>query len=169
MTRDSLVAQTVKNLPAMWETWVRSQGWEDPLGKGIATLSSNLAWRIPWTEEPGGLQSVGLQKVRCHSVTNTSTFHNDLITVAFIVYSDFWQAPGIRPFPLIDENKSHSQATLRAGKVHSTHSEAEARVRMEGGWRTGSHHAACHRERVHSRDSEIPFRGLAFLNSNSSK
>ena len=133
MTRDSLVAQTVKNLPAMWETWVRSQGWEDPLGKGIATLSSNLAWRIPWTEEPGGLQSVGLQKVRCHSVTNTSTFHNDLITVAFIVYSDFWQAPGIRPFPLIDENKSHGQATLRAGKVHSTHSEAEAWVRMEGG------------------------------------
>ena len=168
MTRDSLVAQTVKNLPAMWETWVRSLGWEDPLEKGIATLSSNLAWRIPWTEEPGRLQSVGLQKVRCNWVTNTSTFH-DLITVAFTVYSDFWQAPGIQPFPLIDENKSHGQATLRAGKVHSTHSEAEARVWIEGGWRIGSHPAACHKERVHSCDSKIPYRGLAFLNSNSNK
>ena len=51
----SLVAQTVKNLPAMWEIWVRSLGWEDPLEKGMATLSSILAWRIPWTEEPGEL------------------------------------------------------------------------------------------------------------------
>ena len=57
----SLVAQMVKNLPAMQETWVQSQGWEDPLGKGIATHSSNLAWRIPWREEPSGLQSMGLQ------------------------------------------------------------------------------------------------------------
>ena len=53
----SLVAQTVKNLPAMWETWVRSLGWEDPLEKGMAIHSSILAWRIPWTEEPGGLYS----------------------------------------------------------------------------------------------------------------
>ena len=45
----SLVAQLVSNLPAMWETWVRSLGWEDPLEKGKATHSSNLAWRIPWT------------------------------------------------------------------------------------------------------------------------
>ena len=51
----SLVAQTVKNLPTMWETWVRSLGWEDPLGEEMATHSSTLAWRIPWTEEPGGL------------------------------------------------------------------------------------------------------------------
>ena len=47
--RASLVAQLVKNLPAMWETWVRSLGWEDPLEKGTATHSSILAWRIPWT------------------------------------------------------------------------------------------------------------------------
>ena len=47
--RASLVAQLVKNLPAMWETWVRSLGWEDPLEKGKATHSSILAWRIPWT------------------------------------------------------------------------------------------------------------------------
>ena len=53
----SLVAQLVKNLPAMWETWVRSLGWEDPLEKGMATLSIILAWRIPWTEESGRLWS----------------------------------------------------------------------------------------------------------------
>ena len=57
----SLVVQIVKNLPAMRETWVRSLGWEDPLEKGKATHSSILAWRIPWTEEPGGLQSMGSQ------------------------------------------------------------------------------------------------------------
>ena len=49
------VAQMVKNLPAMQETWVRSQGWEDPLKKEMAIYSIILAWRIPWTEEPGGL------------------------------------------------------------------------------------------------------------------
>ena len=49
----------VKNLPAMWETQVQSLGWEDPLEKGMATHSSILAWRIPWTEEPGRLQSMG--------------------------------------------------------------------------------------------------------------
>ena len=54
----------VKNLPAMQETWVQSLGWEDPLEKGMATHASILAWRIPWTEEPGGLQSVGLQRIR---------------------------------------------------------------------------------------------------------
>ena len=57
-----LVAQRVKNLPAIQETWGRSLGWEDPLEKGMATHSSILAWRIPWTEEPGGLQSMGFSK-----------------------------------------------------------------------------------------------------------
>ena len=57
------MAQRVKHLPAMPETWVRSLGWEDPLEKEIATHSGTLAWRIPWTEEPGGLQSVGSQRV----------------------------------------------------------------------------------------------------------
>ena len=52
-----------KNLPAMWETWVRSLGWEDPLEKGMATHSSILAGRISWTEEAGGLQSMRLQRV----------------------------------------------------------------------------------------------------------
>ena len=57
------MAQTVKTLPAMQETWVPSLGWEDALEKGMATHSSALAWRISWTEEPGRLQSMGLQRV----------------------------------------------------------------------------------------------------------
>ena len=61
--RASLVAQMVKNLPAMREAWVQSLGQEDPLEKGMAAHSSILTWRIPWTEEPGGLQSVGSQRV----------------------------------------------------------------------------------------------------------
>ena len=58
----SLEAQRLKRLPAMWETWVGSLSWEDPLQKEMATHSSILGWRIPWTEEPGGLQSIGSQK-----------------------------------------------------------------------------------------------------------
>ena len=62
--RASLVAQKIKRLLAMQETRVQSLGWEDPLEKGMATHSSILAWRIPWTEEPGGLQSMESQRVR---------------------------------------------------------------------------------------------------------
>ena len=61
--RDSLVAQMVKSLPAMWETWVQSLGWEDLLEKEMATHSNILSWKIPWTEEPGSLQSMGSQRV----------------------------------------------------------------------------------------------------------
>ena len=57
------MAQTVKNPPAMWETLVRSLGWEDPMEEGMATHFSVLAWRIPWTEEPSGLQSMESQRV----------------------------------------------------------------------------------------------------------
>ena len=57
------MAQTVKNLPVMQETQVSSLGWEDLLEKGMATHSSILAWRIPWTEEPSGLQSMGSQRI----------------------------------------------------------------------------------------------------------
>ena len=57
------MAQRLKHLSAMQETWVGSLGWEDPLEKEMATHSSTLAWRIPWTEEPGGLQSTGSQRV----------------------------------------------------------------------------------------------------------
>ena len=58
----SLMAQMVKNLPAVHEIWIPSLAQEDPLEKGMATPSSILAWMIPWTEEPGGLQSMGLQR-----------------------------------------------------------------------------------------------------------
>ena len=58
----SLVAQTLKNPPAVQKTWVQSLGWEDPLEKGLAVHSSVLAWGIPWTEEPGRLQSMGSQR-----------------------------------------------------------------------------------------------------------
>ena len=57
------MAQLVKNPPATQETWVQFLGWKDPLGEGMATLSSILAWRIPWTEEPGELESMGSQRV----------------------------------------------------------------------------------------------------------
>ena len=60
----SLVAQIVNNPPAMQEALVQSMGWEDPLEDGMATHSSILAWRMPWTEQPGRLQSIGLQTVR---------------------------------------------------------------------------------------------------------
>ena len=60
------MAQTVKRLPAMSETWVRSLGLENPLGKEMATQSSILAWEISQTEEPGGLQSMGSQRVGTH-------------------------------------------------------------------------------------------------------
>ena len=62
-SRASLVAQRLKRLPGMWETWVRSLGWEDPLEKKMATHPCTLAWRIPWREEPGRPQSMGSQRV----------------------------------------------------------------------------------------------------------
>ena len=68
----SLVAQRVKHLPAVQETRVRSLGWEDLLEKEMATHSSILAWRIPWTEEPGGLQSMGWQRVGHNWATSLS-------------------------------------------------------------------------------------------------
>ena len=78
----SLVPLTVKNLPAMQETWIRSLGQEDPLEKGMATRSSTLAWRIPWTAEPGRLQSMGLQRVGHDCVTN---FHFHFLGNSWIV------------------------------------------------------------------------------------
>ena len=71
MKVNSFGAQTIRNLSAMWETQVRSLGWEVPLEKGMAPQSSILAWRIPWTEEPSRLQSMGSQRVGHDWVTNT--------------------------------------------------------------------------------------------------
>ena len=66
------MAQTVKCLPTVWETWVQSLGQEDPLGKEMATHSRTLAWKIPWMEEPSRVQSMGSQRVRHDRVTKLS-------------------------------------------------------------------------------------------------
>ena len=82
----SLVAQTVKNMPAMQETRVLSLGQEDPLEKGMATHSSILAWRIPWTREPGRLQSMGLRSWTQLSYSHTHTHtHTEISTCPLLV------------------------------------------------------------------------------------
>ena len=68
-----LVTQTVKNLPALWETWVRSLAWEDPLEEGVQPTPVFLPGESPWTEEPGGQQSMGSQRVGHDQVTKHST------------------------------------------------------------------------------------------------
>ena len=75
----------VKNLPATRETQVWSLGWEDPLEEGMATRSSILAWRIPWTQEPGGLQSTGSQRVGHDRGTNTFTFGGFEVAVGLCI------------------------------------------------------------------------------------
>ena len=92
--RASLVTQTVKNLLTMWETRVQLLGQEDPLEKGMATHSSILAWRIPWTEETGGLQSMGSQRVRHDWATNTHTHthtHMGIQWMGSYVRGDGWR------------------------------------------------------------------------------
>ena len=93
--RASLVAQTIKNLPAVQETWVQSLGQEDPLEKGMATYSNMLAWRIPWTEESGVLQSMRSQRVGHNWATNTHThIHREHLRMSgniFDCYSLFWE------------------------------------------------------------------------------
>ena len=70
------MAQMVNHLPAIWETWLRSLDQEDPLEKEMAAHSSTLAWRIPWMEEPGGLQSTGSQRLGRDTVTSHSLSFN---------------------------------------------------------------------------------------------
>ena len=80
----SLVAQMVRSLPAMWETWVWSLGWEDPLEKEMATYSSILAWKIPWTEEHGRLHSMGSQRPKYDSAASLSLSFNLLLPLLAI-------------------------------------------------------------------------------------
>ena len=94
LLRTSLVAQTVKNLSAMQETWVWSLDRDDSLKKEIATHSGILAWRIPWTEEPGELQFMGQQRVRHNWATNTHSFTHWFIKSGMgFEMLHFWQAP----------------------------------------------------------------------------
>ena len=94
----SMIAQMVKNLPAMWATWVQSLGREDPLGKGNATHPSILAWKTPWTEEPGRLESMGLQRLRydwatfSHSLTlyNMPQYLGSSFIISLFTY---WSVP----------------------------------------------------------------------------
>ena len=81
MNRATLVAQMVKNLPAIQEIWVQSPGWEDPLEKELAPHSSILAWRILWTEEPGRVQSMGSQRGGHNWATNTFSPSNMMNSV----------------------------------------------------------------------------------------
>ena len=86
LLRTSLVAQTVKCLSTMRETWVQSLGWEDPLEKEMTIHSSTIAWKIPWTEEPGRLQSMGSQRVR-HDWATSLSFPWSHFVITFIGYS----------------------------------------------------------------------------------
>ena len=76
----------VKNLPAMQKTWVRSLGQEDPLEKEVATHSSILAWEIPWTEEPGRLQFMGIQRIVQDLATETTTVTSDVNHLAMCLF-----------------------------------------------------------------------------------
>ena len=88
ISRACPMAQMVNNLPAMQETWIWFLGQEDPLEKGMTTHSSLLAWEIPWTEQPGGLQSMGSQRVRHNWATNTLM---DIWMVTDLChYNDVW-------------------------------------------------------------------------------
>ena len=95
----SLAAQRLKHLPAMQETWVRSLGWEDPLEKEMATHSSILVWRIPWTEEPGGLQSTGLQSRT--QLSNFTSLKNNIISLdrSLCIFSNSSCFPSSLPLP----------------------------------------------------------------------
>ena len=90
-SRTSLVAQMVKHLPTMQETWVWSLGQEDPLEKEIATQSNTLAWKIPWTEEPGRLQSMGVAKSRTRLSfnANVSRAKLEMVITHLVVLSTF--------------------------------------------------------------------------------
>ena len=102
----SLVAQLVKNPPAMQETWVQSLGWEDPLEKGKATHSSTLAWRIPWTVESMGSQRAGLGDFLLYNVTLVSAVQCESAVIIHI---------------LIFQEKSIKQAPTPSSSKHTQH------------------------------------------------
>ena len=115
----SLVAQMVKNPPAMQETQVQPLGQEDTLERGTAAYSSILAWRIPWTEEPGGLQSMGSQRVRHNRATNDFTF-------TFLLFSKFslWILCPNPCFMIITTTNNTKNSKLRLHKNHRARESA---------------------------------------------
>ena len=121
-----LVTQTVKNLPAMQETWVQSLGWEDPLEEGMAIHSSILAWRIPRTEQTGRLQSMGSQRVRNDWVTIIST-HSSNIRLHMSTQCSFmsWEYINMSPWFFLtrpwvsDQRSSFMPSTFRFLQLES--------------------------------------------------
>ena len=107
-----LVTQMVKNLPAVQETQVWSLSWEDPLEKGMATHSSILAWRIPWTENPGRLQSMGSQRIGHDWATNTHTH--------YYTYYNYLGENRMRSWPLnlLISGQTHCRVSLNSAKVN---------------------------------------------------
>ena len=126
----SPVAQTVKNVPAMWETWVQYLGREDPLEKEMATHSSILAWRIPWTEEPGRLQSMGSQRAGHDGATSvvvlvfwgTSKMFSTVATPIYIPTSSIQSFPFLHILPAFvgcvlfdDDHSGRCEVTCHCG------------------------------------------------------
>ena len=125
----SLVAQMVKRLPTMWETWVRSLGWQDLLEKEMVTHSSILAWRIPWTEEPGRQQPMGSQRVRHDWVTNTHMVlivtpsrcvltQPKMFTCSYVGNVFFWT---LVLFCFVLPGHTHTYQSLSSETYHHTH------------------------------------------------
>ena len=113
------VTQTVKNLPMIQENWVWSLGWEDPLEKGMATYSNILSWRILWTEEPDGLQSMELQRVRHNWATNTFTYiKDDAVKVLNSACQQIW-------------NTQHLATGLEKVSFHSSSKEGQCQSMFE--------------------------------------
>ena len=114
----SLVAQRLKHLPAMWETCIQSLGWEDPLEKEMATHSSILAWRIPWREEPGRLQSTGSKRVRYDWVTSQifalQCYVNFFCTTKWISYTYTWTSWTSLPLPSSHPSRSSQSTELNS-------------------------------------------------------
>ena len=96
-----ICVQRLKHLPAMWETWVRSLGQEDPLEKEMATHSCILAWGIPWTEEPGGLRSMNSQRVGCDLVTKQQQNNN-------VIQLHEPSSPGVKGSPPIPSSPHYT-------------------------------------------------------------
>ena len=121
----SWLAQTVKHLPAVRKTWVQSLGWEDPLEKEMATHSSTLAWKVPWTEEPGGLQPMGSQRVGHHWMSSLSLFMAHMVKNLPAVQETWIPSLG-REDPLEKGMASHS--SILAWRISQTEEPAGATV-----------------------------------------
>ena len=112
------VAQLVKNLPVMWDTWVRSLGWEDALEKGKATHSSILVWKIPWMEEPGGLQSMGSHLPAVASLWIYSSVHGEsLISHHTSVNSPLMMLSSIKPLEYSSPSYQDPDQNIKAWRM----------------------------------------------------